>query len=169
MPPGARRDLGGQLVGALEANQARHQRLVAVDRQHVGHVAFLQPAPQPAIAAVDLISSHPGDSDLGVQCPRQHPAGQLRLGVELDTVADAGLLAAWPVLGPALRQVQLPVHQPVPTQAGIGHKHADLAVLDPRGRARVLPLDPADLVPFFKNPVSSTTSTPPASPRCSTT
>ncbi len=45
-----------------------------------------------------------------------------------------------------------------------------LAVLDPARGAGVLPGHPRrSRLPFFKNPVSSTTSTASGSPRCSTT
>jgi hypothetical protein len=50
--------------------------------------------------------------------------------VEPDLLRDAGLLAADPVAGPAVRQVQLPVHQRMPA-AGAAQEHTDLAVLDP--------------------------------------
>jgi len=65
---------------------------------------------------------------------------------------DAGLVAAWPILGPALGQVQLPVDESVPVSAGVGQEHADLTVLDPPGRARVLPLDPGRLGALLEEP-----------------
>ena len=117
-----------------------------------GQVVLLQPAPQPAIAAIDRIGGHPGDRHPGVQGPLQHPAGQLRLGVELDLVRDPGLAAAPPVVGPALGQVQLPVHQRMPVAAGVGQEHADLAVLDPPGRARILALDAGRLGALLQEP-----------------
>jgi hypothetical protein len=53
--------------------------------------------------------------------------------------------AAGRVAGPFLGQVQLPVHQRPALGAGVGQKDADLAVLDPTGRARVLALHPGGL------------------------
>ncbi len=35
------------------------KRLVAVDRQHVRHVALCQPAPQVPVLTVDLVGTHP--------------------------------------------------------------------------------------------------------------
>ena len=87
-----------------------------------------------------------------------------------DAVRDAGRLAALRVAGPGPGQVQLPVDQRVPARRGIGQVDRDLGVLDPPGGAGVLALHPdACAVPFFRSPVSSTTSTAPGSPRCSTT
>jgi hypothetical protein len=41
----------------------------------------------------------------------------------------------------------------VPLRRRIGHKHADLAVLDPPGGATVLPLDADRLGPLFEKAV----------------
>ena len=135
----------------------------------MGHLALLQPAPQPAIAAIDLIAGHPAARHPGVQDPLQHRPGGLRLGLELHSIRDGGLPAAHPVADPALGQVQLPVNQRMPVTAGVGQEHPELAVLDPPGRARILALHPSGLGSLLENPVSSTTRTACSSPRCSTT
>jgi hypothetical protein len=118
----------------------------------VWHVALLQPAPQPAIATVDLIGGHPAARHASVQGPLQHHPSKLRLGVKLHVFGDASHPAALPVSGPALGQVQLPIDQGMPAGAGVGQEHPDLAVLDPPGRARVLALHPGGLAALLEEP-----------------
>ena len=45
--------------GELAVAAAAHQRLGALDGQHIGHAAVLQPDPRGRVAAVDLIGGHP--------------------------------------------------------------------------------------------------------------
>jgi hypothetical protein len=52
---GPRQAEGGELAVAAAA----HQRLGALDGQHIGHAAVLEPDPQGRVAAVDLIGGHP--------------------------------------------------------------------------------------------------------------
>ena len=74
------------------------------------------------------------------QQPLEHALGQLRFGGEIHVVADPGLGAAWPIVGPGLRQVQLPVDQRPPARGHVGQEHPELTVLDPARRPGVLPL-----------------------------
>ena len=133
------------------------------------HPAALQPAPERRVLAVDLIGGHPGSRHPGIQGPLQYDPGQLRLGPEPHLLGHPGGSTPRPILGPCLGQVQLPVDECPPPGAGVGQEHAELAVVDLAGGARVLALDPTEVVPFLRKPVSSTTSTACGSPRCSTT
>jgi hypothetical protein len=152
LPPGPGRQLASKLGGTFLAQAHRPQRLAALDRQHVRHVALLQPAEQPSVTAVDLVAGHPGDRDLGLQRPLQHALRQLRLGAEADRIWDGSRSAARPIAEPALGQVQLPIDQGMSVAAGIGQEHPDLAVLDPPGRAGVLPLDPSRVGALLEEP-----------------
>ena len=118
------------------------QQLGAFDRQHVPHAASFQPASQGWAAAIDLIGGHPRRRHPGVQRTLQHDLGKLRLGPKPDLLGDLGSPAAGRVVGPALGQVQLPVDHRPPLGAGVGQEHAQLAVVDLAGGARVLALDP---------------------------
>ena len=118
----------------------------------MGQVAVLQPAPQSAIAAVDLIGGHPAARHTSVQGPLQHHPSKLWLGLELHLLGDAGHPAALPVSGPALGQVQLPIDQGMPAGASVGQEHPDLAVLDPPGRPGVLTLHPGRLGALLEEP-----------------
>ena len=143
--------------------------LVAGHGQHVGPAPRLQPPAQLRRVAVDGIARHPGHGQLGVQGPGQHAPGQLRLGREGRVGGQARGLQARRLAGPALGQVQLPVHQRVPPRPGVGQEDPHLAVLDAPGRAAVLPGHPGRVVPCLRKPVSSTTATPSAWPRCAAT
>ena len=117
---------------------------IAGHGHHVVDVLLVQPGPQSGVVAVGLVRGEPrhGLPAVGGQQPLEHALGQLRLGGELDLVADPGLRAAWPIVGPGLRQVQLPVDQRPPARGHVGQKHPELAVLDPARRPGVLPLHP---------------------------
>jgi anti-anti-sigma factor len=80
------------------------------------------------------------------QQPFQHVPGQLGFGGELDLLADSGLGAPVAVISPGPRQVQLAVDQCPASGGVIGQKHAELAVLDSPGGARILALYPGGLV-----------------------
>ena len=116
--------------------------LVTGHGDDVAGAALLQPVPELPVPAVGLISGHPRGRDARVQGPAQHQPGELGLGGELHVIRDARLAAAAPVTGPRLRQVQLAVDQGAALARGVGAEHAQLAVLHPPGRARVLPLYP---------------------------
>jgi hypothetical protein len=106
------------------------------------HAAALQPAPQGRAAAIGLIGGHrhPGGRGAGVQGTLQHDLGKLRLGPKADLLGDLRRLAAGFIVGPAFGQVQLPVDHRPPLAAGVGQEHAQLAVVDLAGGARVLAL-----------------------------
>ena len=113
--------------------------MVAAHRQHVRPPLLLEPPPQAPVAAVDLVAGDPGRGHPGGERPLQHHAGQPDLGGEGRPLGDARLLAPPRVIGPLLGQVQGPVQERRAVPRGVGQEHADLGVLDPPGRAGVLP------------------------------
>ena len=163
--PALGRDPGRPRVHAPGA-----QPLAAGHRQHVAEpAARLDPPPQGAVGPVHAVARHPRARHASVQRPLQHRRAELGLGDEGDPSRHAGPGAAARVARPALRQVERAVDQRPPVPARVAEEDADLAVLDAARRAGILPLHAADFSPFFTNPVSSSTSTAPGSPRCSTT
>jgi hypothetical protein len=106
------------------------------------HATALQPTPQGRAAAIDLISGHPRRQHPGLQRALQHDPGQLRLGAKLHLLGDPRSPAPLRVVGPAFRQVQLPVDHCPPLRTGIGQEHSQLAVVDLAGGAGVLALHP---------------------------
>jgi len=87
-----------------------------------------------------------------VQRAGEHPDRQLGLGRERHVLGHCGLLAPWPVLGPGLGQVQLPVKERATGRAGIAQEHPDLAVLDPARGAGVLPGHPRRSAALLQKP-----------------
>jgi hypothetical protein len=67
-----------------------------------------------------------------------------------------------------LGQIEFAINQRMTPTAHIGKENPDLTILDPAGRAEYCRATPTERAPFFKNPVSSTTSTPDGFPRAST-
>ena len=112
----------------------------------------LQPQPQLAVAAVDLVPGKPTERDTRIRCPLQHQLRQLRLGPEYRILRHPGLPPPLPVLGPYLGQVQFPVQQRPAPGAGIGQENANLTVLDPSRRAAVLTLHPNGLAALLEKP-----------------
>ncbi len=149
--PRLRRGVRGQDIRAGGAGAAG-DGLVAGHSDDVADPALLQEGPELAVLAVRLIGGHPRSRNPGIERPGQHRAGQVRLGGELRVIRDRSLTAPVPVRDPGLRQVQLAVDQGPALAAGIGAEHAQLAVLHPPGRARVLPLHPGGLRPLLEEP-----------------
>jgi DNA invertase Pin-like site-specific DNA recombinase len=147
--PGVPVDRGDEVLGRGGHKVHGDHVLGALDRQHVRYLARLQPQPQAGVAAIGLIAGDPGDRDASIQGALQHHAGELWLGLEPDLIGDGGPPAACPVGGPALGQVQLPVHQRRATTAGVGQEHPNLAVLLLAHGAGVLALDPGGLGAFL--------------------
>ena len=116
----------------------------------MGNVSPLQPQPQVAVVAVDLVPSDPAEGHSRFQRPLQHPPGQLRLGAECRFLRHPSLSPPFQVISPHPRQVEFPVQQGPPLGRGVGQKYPDLAVLDPPRRAAILPLHPNGLVPLLQ-------------------
>src|SRR5258708_28075134 len=70
-----------------------------------------------------------------------------------------GFLATLLVVSPTLGQIQFTAQQCVSTQTGIRKKHAHLAVLMRPAVLLYARCIPTDLRPFFRKPVSSTSTT----------
>src|SRR4051794_32061510 len=122
--------------------QHRPELLVAADGQHEGLLAPLQIHAQPAVRAVDFVAQHPGAGQAGIERAANHLPGQRRLGGESHLVGDGRLSPLLGGIAPCLGQVKLAVDQRVPLAARVGQEDADLGVLDPAGRAAVLPRHP---------------------------
>jgi len=114
--------------------------------------------------AVCLVGGDPPFRHLDLHRRGDHFGGQVGLGGELNLDRYPGGSAPIRVVGPRRRQVDPAVDQRVPTGRSVGKEHPDLAVLDPPGRARVLPLHSHRVHAFLQVSVSSATSTPSACP-----
>jgi hypothetical protein len=172
-PPGhAGGSRRGQLLGALphRAHGAIHcQQFGALDRQHMPHPAPLQPAPQRRIAAIDLIGGHPTGGHAGVQGALQHdPSG---LGLVRNPILS-GTRAARHRSGSLVQlsgrySSRSIIARPLGWHRQGRRQAGSCRPCRPCRSTGAAP--PTELVPFLRNPVSSTISTAPASPRCSTT
>jgi site-specific DNA recombinase len=140
--PGLLRQAGGELVGPQGAAGPGGYPVMACDREHVRDALFFQPAAQRSVVPVDLVAGDPGERHCRSDGPLDHLPSELRLRREYRIFGDPGGLAAGPVTRPGPRQVQLPVDQRVAAWCGIPEVDRDLRVLDPPGRAGVLPLHP---------------------------
>src|SRR3954454_14197311 len=127
------RNLPRLLVGKL-----RPQRFGAPDREHIRPLLLLQPQPQSAVIAVDLVAGHPGERNPRGDRALDHELGQLRLGHERPLRRHADRVTALPIVGPGLGQVEFPVDQSVTLAAAIAQEHPDLAIPNPPRRAGVL-------------------------------
>ena len=145
------------------------QRVAAPDRHHVPDVLVLQPGLQPLGLPVGLIGGEPGERHPRRDRPGDHLLRLPRLGRELRLLRDARRPAPLRVLGPGLRQVQLPVDQRVPDREAYARNTPTWQFSVRPAVPEYCRCTPADRVPFFKNPVSSAISTPSGSPSCSTT
>ncbi len=112
----------------------------------------LRPAPDSVVGPIHAVTDHPGEGHARSMSPLQHRQAQLRLGRERDRLGHARLSALVRVIGPLLGQVERTIEQGVAVAAGVAEEDADLAVLDPPRRARVLPLHPGRLRAFLEKP-----------------
>ena len=139
--PGLPGQAGSELISADRMPGPGGHPVVTRHGQHIPEMAVFQPGAQRPVVPVGLIRGGPGKRDPGGDRPLDHPPGQLRLGREPHVSGDPGGLAAGRVTGPGPWQVQLAVDQRVPGRGRIAQVDRDLGVLDPPGRAGVLPLD----------------------------
>ncbi len=137
--PGPGREGRDQVVGP-PLTGGHGQRVAAPDRHHIGHVLAFQPSLQVLGLPVGLIGSDPRKRHPGRDRPGDHRLSLPRLGGELRLRRDARRPAPLRVIGPGLRQVQLPVDQRVPVRRSVRQEHPDLAVLRPPRSPGVLPL-----------------------------
>src|SRR5215217_7240870 len=166
--PRRRRQCRNEVVGPL-LRTALPERMVRGNGEHIGVVLRHQPAAERAIVPVDLIPTHPGCGHPGGKGPCQHLPRQLRLGREAHLGRYSRLATARGILHPFLGQIQLPIQERPPLVAG----YPTNTPIWQFSMRPAVPLywrcTPTDLVPFFRNPVSSTINTPAAWPRCSVT
>ena len=166
--PGPGRDRGDQRVGP-PLTLSHGQRVAAPDGHHVPGIALFQPGLQPLGLPVGLIGGEPRERHPGRDRPGDHLLSLPRLGDELHLVGNARRPAPLCVVGPGLRQVQLPVDQRVPAHRGVGQEHPTWQFSVRPAVPEYCRCTPADRVPFLRNPVSSAISTPSGSPSCSAT
>lgn len=130
---------------------------------------------QALVRTVEDVGQDIGTGNAGIEGHGDEVTGDLRLCHEALIIGDGGFGPAHIVFRPGLRQIQPPINQCVAEAAGVTEKHAALTILsEVEGSIRPAVPDycratPTECSPFFKNPVSSTTSTPSGLPSVSTT
>jgi hypothetical protein len=124
--------------------------MVTGDGEHVGVVPRLQPVTECAIVPVDRIPTHPDRAHPSSKGACQHLLGQLRLGGEVHRRRHPGFPAPLRVLGPFLRQIQLPIQERPPPAAGVSQEHPDLTILDAPGGPAVLALHADRFAPLLE-------------------
>src|SRR5262249_28304703 len=139
----------------------------------VGLALLLQPGTQRRGPPQDGGACHPRGRGPPPAQPLPHPPRPLRLGGQRRPLAAPPLAPSRQTAAqPFLRPLEVTVLEHLRLggdQARIGHKDPDLAVLALARGPAVLPLTPADFIPFFTNPVSSMTRMADGSARCSCT
>ena len=109
-----------------------------------------QKHPQATVRAVDLVAHHPAKRHSRRNRARDHALGQPRFGGKRHFRRDRRPGPARRILRPLLRQIEFAVDQRMPPAAGIGKKHADLAILDTSGSAAILPCHPGRFAALFE-------------------
>lgn len=104
------------------------QRMVRAHGQNVSLPARLQHTPEPGIRAANRIGQNEGARRALVQQFRNHFSRHRRLCGKGDVLRYGRLGAAGRILGPRLRQIQLPFDQRMSPAAGIACEDADLAI-----------------------------------------
>jgi hypothetical protein len=121
----------------------------AWDGQHIGVALFLQPPSQVRAVAVDRISDHPANGQLGCLGTLHHQLGQFRFGGEGNMVRDMSGLLAWQIGTPVFGQVQLAVDEGVSCGRHVGEEDTDLAIFDTTSEPAVLGCDARGVTPAF--------------------
>lgn len=109
--------------------------------QDISLAAIFEHAPDLGISTVKRIGKHPGARQAGIQRPRDHVPRHRRLGGKGDIARNMRLVAPHLVRSPVFGQIELTVDQSMTKAAGIAGEDADLAVLDPSSRPRILAAD----------------------------
>src|SRR5215467_11711709 len=136
----------------LPARVAAPDLGVAADLEAVPPVLFADQPPELVAVSVGGISGHPPEGQLcSLGCRCQHLLAQLQLGLEDQTLRQACPFApeCRLRLKPALGHVEATIHQRVAVLGGVAQKDADLAVIHPTQRARVLAGHPGRPDPFL--------------------
>ena len=92
-----------------------------------------------------------------------------RLGLKSNSLGHGCSAPTRGIIRPCFRRIEAPIDQRLAEPACLGDEHTDLVVLHPPRRAGKLPCNADQWVPLLRNPVLSTTRTPPASPSVSST
>src|SRR5918993_1384975 len=111
------------------------------ESQHVRLLPLLEEHPKTPAVAVDGVRNHPRGLHAPIhKSPPEHLFGQFGLGAHPHLIGHPGPLATLLILGPLLRQIQLPIDEGLPPTGGVGQKHPNLAVLPLADSAGVLAL-----------------------------
>src|SRR4029453_9800700 len=114
---------------------------ISPDFFNIGLAARFEHPPQPGVGAIQRVGQHPRAGRSGVQGGSDQVASGLRLGGERDRFRHLHAATPCRIAGPDLGEIKLPVNQRLAERARIGEEDANLTVLDPSGRARILPGD----------------------------
>jgi hypothetical protein len=164
------RHTGGQLLGRGRRRPVGWpQWLGALDSQHIGQAAILQEAPQGRVAAVGFVGGDPAGWHPSVQGALEQDSGQLRLGPNRHLGRDPGGPTALGIVGPCLGRYSSRSMNARPLALASARTTPSWQVSTLPAVPESWRCTPTEVVPFFKKPVSSATSTAPGSPRCSTT
>ena len=107
---------------------------------------------QRLVAAVNGVTEHPSAENPGVERRLHHGDADLGLGGERNVVGNSSRLPALAVFDPVLWQIETAVDQSVSSWARVAKEDADLAVLDPPGRAAVLARNPDRMAALLQEP-----------------
>src|SRR5262249_24856289 len=143
------RDRAGGPAAPATIRQPRQLQPAAEGTRDFAGVALLpllQPAQQARLGPVNCVERQPGEADAVDHRPTGQGEGDLPLGAVAQRLGDAAPLAARPVGGPRLGQVQVAVEQAVEIQGSVAEVDGDDAVVDLAAGPAVLPLDAGGLV-----------------------
>src|SRR5918994_3792453 len=112
------------------------------ESQHIGLLPLLEEHPKTPAVPVDGVCHNPRGLHTPIhKSPPEHLFGEFGLGAHPHLIGHPGPLATLLILGPLLRQIQLPIDEGLPPTGGVGQKHPNLAVLPLADGAGVLALD----------------------------
>ena len=91
------------------------------ESQHIGLLLLLEEHPKTPAVAVDRVRNHPPRLHIPLhKSPPEHLLGEFGLGTHPDLIGHPGPLATLLILGPLLRQIQLPIDEGLPPTGGVG-------------------------------------------------
>src|SRR3954447_3108446 len=134
----------------MRAEIAHHQSLVAANGEDIRLVMALQHDAQRLVAAINRVAQHPCAGYAGLNRSRNHRDADLRFGGERHVFGNACRFATLHILDPVLRQIKTAVYKRMSLWARVAKENADLAVLDPAGRAAVLARDPNRVIALLE-------------------
>ncbi|ESZ00014.1 hypothetical protein X736_33245 [Mesorhizobium sp. L2C089B000] len=137
-------ELAGQFLGRGLLKQtipSTAHEVRASNRQDIGLLASFQHPAKAAVRPVDSVAQNVSAWDAAIERRLDHGARHLWLGCKLDRLRDRRPGTSRPILCPSLRQIKATINQRLAVAARVSQEHADLAVLDPPRRSRVLTRD----------------------------